>query len=158
MKKKTASKIVMYNKQHQQSRGRTLAESVPEETLTHSHPSWSSDILYHLPPFTTINGHLFVQFTCLTILSDNLSSGPLWSSSWSWTLNFILHAFLHPIIIIFSQHMPIPTQPVLLQYQWIMDMSSIPRLSLSYLLGSLSFSLTPHIHLTILIHKTNAIQ
>ena len=32
-------------------------------------------------------------------------------------LNFILHAFLHPIIIIFSQHMPIPTQPVLLQYQ-----------------------------------------
>jgi len=26
-------------------------------------------------------------------------------------------AFLHPIIIIFSQHMPIPTQPVLQQYQ-----------------------------------------
>ena len=30
---------------------------------------------------------------------------------------YILHTFLHPIIIIFSQHMPIPTQPVLLQYQ-----------------------------------------
>ena len=29
----------------------------------------------------------------------------------------ILHAFLYPIIIIFSQNMPIPTQPVLLQYQ-----------------------------------------
>jgi len=37
--------------------------------------------------------------------------------SWSWTLNFILHTFLHPIIIFFSQHIPIPTQPVLLQYQ-----------------------------------------
>jgi len=82
--------------------------------LTHSHPSWSSYILYQLPPFTTIHSILCVQFTCLTILFDNLSPGPLWSSSWSWTLNFILHTFLHPIIIFFSQHMPIPTQPVLL--------------------------------------------
>jgi len=82
-----------------------------------THPSWSSDILYHLPPFTTIHGILFVRFTSLTVLSDNLSPGPLWFSSWPWTLNFILYAFLHPIIIIFSQHMPIPTQPVLLQYQ-----------------------------------------
>ena len=90
---------------------------VPEETFTHSHPSWSSDILYHRPPFTTIHGILFLQFTSFTVLSDNLSPGPLWSSSWPWTLNFILHAFLHPIIIIFSRHMPIPTQPVLLQYQ-----------------------------------------
>jgi len=72
--------------------------------------------------------------------------GPLWSSSWSWTLNFILHTFLYPIIIFFSQHMPIPTQPVLLQYQ-----SSIPSLYLNSLLGSLSFSLTLHIQLTILI-------
>ena len=62
------------------------------------------------------------------------------------TLKFILHAFLHPVI--FSQHMPIPMQSVLLQYQC---MSSTPSLSLSSLLGSLSFSLTPHIHLTILI-------
>ena len=92
---------------------------VPEETLTHSHPSWSSDILYHLPPFTTINGILFVHFTCLTVLSYNLSPGPLWSSSLPWTLNFILHAFLHPIIIVFSQHMPIPMQPILLQYQML---------------------------------------
>ena len=76
-------------------------------------PTWSSDILYHLPPFTTIHGILCVQFTCLTVRSDNLSPGLLWS----WTLYFILHAFLHPVIIIFSQHMPIPMQPVLLQYQ-----------------------------------------
>jgi len=82
-----------------------------------THPSWSSDILYRLPPFTTTNGIHFVQFTCMTVLLDNVSSGSLWSSSWSWALYFILHAFLYPIIIFFSQHMPIPTQPVLLQYQ-----------------------------------------
>ena len=41
---------------------------VPEETFTHSHPSWSSDILYQLPPFTTIHSILCVQFMCLTIL------------------------------------------------------------------------------------------
>jgi len=64
-----------------------------------------------------IHGILFVHFTCLTIHSDNLSPGSLRSSSWSWTLNFILHTFLHPVIIIFSQHMHIPTQPVLLQNQ-----------------------------------------
>ena len=37
----------------------------------------------------------------------------LFGLSWSWTLYFILYAFLHPVII-FSQHMPIQTQPVLL--------------------------------------------
>ena len=88
-----------------------------KKTFTHSHPSWSLDILYHPPPFTTIHGILFAQFMSLTVLSDNLFAGPLWSSSWPWTLNFKFYAFLHPIIIIFSQHMPIPTQPVLLQYQ-----------------------------------------
>ena len=86
--------------------GKTLpfypGRPVPEETFTNSHPSSSSDILYHLPPFTTIHGILFVQFTSLTVLLDNLSPGPLWSSSWPWTLNFILHAFLHPIIIIWG--------------------------------------------------------
>jgi len=39
---------------------------VPEETFTHSHPSWSSDILYQLSPFTAIHSILCVQFTCLT--------------------------------------------------------------------------------------------
>ena len=48
-----------------------------------------------------IHSILCVQFTCLTVLSDNLSPGPLWSSSWSWTLYFILHTFLHPITIFF---------------------------------------------------------
>ena len=78
--------------------------------LTHSHPSWSSNILYQLPPFTTIHSIFFVQFMWQTVLFDNLSPGTLWSSFWSWTLYFILHAFLHPVTIFFSQHMSIPMQ------------------------------------------------
>ena len=69
----------------------------------------STYFLYHLSPFAMVHGILFIQLTCLTVLSNNLFTGPLWSSPWSWTLNFILHAFLHPIIIIFSQHMPMQT-------------------------------------------------
>jgi len=89
---------------------------VPEETFTHSHPCWSSDILYHLPPSTMIYSILLVQFACLTVLFHNLSPGPLWSYCWSGNLYVKLHTFLHPITF-FSQHMPIPSQPVLLQYQ-----------------------------------------
>ena len=76
---------------------------------THTHPD------HQLPPSITIHSILFVQFTCLTVLFHNLSPGPLWSSSWSETLYFILHTHFHPIIILFSQHMPIPSpsQPVL---------------------------------------------
>ena len=36
------------------------------------------------------------------------------STSWPGTLHFILHTFLHPIVLFFSQHMPIPSQIVLL--------------------------------------------
>ena len=85
----------------------------------HTHPDHQTSFInfLHLLRFTTIYSILYAQFTCLTVLFDNLFPGPLWSFSWPWTLNFILHAFLHPVIIFFSQHMPIPTQPVLLQYQ-----------------------------------------
>jgi len=91
---------------------------VPVETLTHSltpiliieHPLSSSSI-YNDP------WHPLCSFYMLDNPLGQPLSGPLWSSPWSWTLNFILHAFLHPIIIILSQHMLIPTQPVLLQYQ-----------------------------------------
>jgi len=82
-------------------------------TNTHSHPSWSSDILYQLLPSSTIHSVLLVQFTCLTVLFHNLSPGPLWSG----TLCFILHTFLPPLIIFLSQHMPIPSQTVLPKYQ-----------------------------------------
>ena len=57
-----------------------------------------------------IHSILPVQFMCLTVFLHSLSSRPLSSTSWSDTLHFILHTFLHPIIVIFSQHMPIPSQ------------------------------------------------
>ena len=56
---------------------------VPEVTFTHSHPSWSSDILYQLPPSVVIHSIATVQVTCLTVLFHNLSPGPPWTSSWS---------------------------------------------------------------------------
>jgi len=31
-----------------------------------------------------------------------------------WSLHLVFHTFLHPISVFFSQHMPIPWQPVLL--------------------------------------------
>jgi len=82
---------------------------------THSHLSGSSFILYQLPPpYTMIHSILSVQFTCLRVFLHNLSPSHLWSTSWSGTLHFILHTFLHPIIVFVLQHMPIPLQPVLL--------------------------------------------
>jgi len=52
---------------------------VPEETFTHSNPSWPSDILYQLPPSTTIHNILLVQSTCLTVspFSQPLSTSSL---------------------------------------------------------------------------------
>ena len=79
--------------------GTTRVGRYQNKTFTRSHPSWSTYFLYHLSPFATVHGILSIQLTCLTVLSNNLFPGPLWSSPWSWTLNFILHAFLHPIII-----------------------------------------------------------
>jgi len=89
-------------------------EPVPEETYTHSHLSWSSTILYQLPPSTTIHSILPVQWTSLKVVLHNLSLSPLWSTSWSGTLHFILHTFLHRITVFFSQHISMPSQPVLL--------------------------------------------
>ena len=78
---------------------------------------------------------LFVQFTCLTVFSHNLSPGPLWSSSWSGALYFILRAFLHPIIIFFLQQIPYHRS---LFCCYTNVMSSIPNLSVSSLLGNIT--------------------
>jgi len=51
---------------------------------------------------------------CLTVFLHNLCASFLLSTSWPGTLHFILHTFLHPVTVFFSQHMPIPSQPVLL--------------------------------------------
>ena len=88
-------------------------ESLPEETLNHP-PSWSSPILHQLLPSTTIHSILLVQIVCLAISLHNLCPCPLWSTSWSGALHIIFHTFLHSISVFFLQHMPIPSQPVLL--------------------------------------------
>ena len=108
---------------------------VPEETFTHSHPSWSSDILYQLPPSTTIHSIPLVQFTCLTVLFLNLSPGPLWSSCWSRIL-YSMHFFTQsssPFRNTCPYHRSCNTNV----------MSPVPNLTLSSLLGNLSFTLMP---------------
>jgi len=70
----------------------------------------ASSILYN-------HGILPVQFTYLIVFSHNLSPSFLWSTSWPGILHFILHTFLHPIIVFFLQHVPIPSQPVLLLFR-----------------------------------------
>jgi len=65
-------------------------------TPTHTYPDQQT-LFYQLPPSTTIHSILCVQFTCLTVLFHNLSPGPLWSPSWSWTLcsstSYSIHSF-----------------------------------------------------------------
>ena len=84
---------------------------------------------------------------CFTVFLHNLSPSPLWSTSWSGTLHFILHAFLHPVIV-FATHI----------HTIAACLAVVPRschlilVSLSTLyLELLSFILTSHIHLTILV-------
>ena len=91
-------------------------EPVPEETCTHP-PSWSSS-LYHLLPSIMIHGIFPVQITCLAIFLNNLSPCPLWSTSLFGALHLIFHTFLHPVIIFFLQHMPIPSTPTKHWRQW----------------------------------------
>jgi len=43
----------------------------------HTHTSWSSNILYQLPPSTMIYSILLVQFMCLAVLSQPLSRSSL---------------------------------------------------------------------------------
>ena len=57
-------------------------ESVPEETFTHSHLSWSSIILHRLPPSTAIHGILPDQFIGLTVFLHNLCPNLLWCFVW----------------------------------------------------------------------------
>jgi len=50
----------------------------------------------------TIRGILPVQSTHLTIFFHNLCPGFLWSTSWPGTLHFVLHTYIHPIIVCFA--------------------------------------------------------
>ena len=84
-------------------------------TRRNIHPLTLIVVINHpnlLSPSTTNHSILHIQSTCSTVFFHNFSPSFLWSTSWPGTLHFILHTFLHPIIVFFSQHMPIPSQPV----------------------------------------------
>ena len=102
------------------------SELVPEETFTHPHLSYT----HTSTPIVIFNNSLLASsiyfelwhLLCSIYMPDslffhNLSPSFLWSTSWPGTLCFILHTFLHPIIFFFSQHMPIPLQPVFPYYR-----------------------------------------
>ena len=79
--------------------------------LTYPDHQPSSISFFHLP--RSIASSLFNLRAWQSFL-HNLSPCPLWSTSWSGALHLTFHTFLHPISVFFSQHMPIPAQPVLL--------------------------------------------
>jgi len=74
-----------------------------------------------------------VQFTCLAVFFHNLST-------FSWVYLLAWHSPLHTLYISSPSHFAV-----------VPRLSSNPSLSLNPLLGTLPCSLTPHIHLTILI-------
>jgi len=111
-------------------------EPVPEETFTHSHLSWSLTILYQLPP----------SLTRLTVFLHNFYPSPLWSTSWSCTLHFIFHTFLQSLSSFCNTSHAIATC-----YAVVPKLCHLILVCLSTLLGTLSFTLMPHIHLTSLI-------
>ena len=109
--------------------------------------SCSPDILYQLPPSTTIDSFLFVQLTCLTVL---------FHTSVQVLFGFLLpwNPLLHTLCISSpSHHLFCNTFPYRRSLFCCNTsvMSSICNLFFSCLLGNLSFTLMLHIHLTILI-------
>ena len=91
-----------------------------------------------------------IQFAYLAIFCTTSLDVLFWSISWSGALHLIFHTFLHPISVFFLQHMSITSQPVFCQYYIIYHLFHHPLFEL-LTWKSLSFTLTLHIHLTILI-------
>jgi len=81
-----------------------------KHSSTHAHrghqSSLSAFFIYYDPWHPPYSIHMLYS-----LFPQSLSKS-LWSTSWPGTLHFILHTFLHPIIVFFSQHKPIPSQPV----------------------------------------------
>ena len=114
-----------------------------------THLSRWSAFVYQLSPSTMIHSILPVQFTCLAVFLHNLCPSPLWSTSWSGAppTSHSMHFFTQSVS---SFRNTCPYRCNLFCYSTKI-MSSIPSLSLSSLLRTLSFTLTSHIHLIILI-------
>ena len=112
-------------------------------------PIMSSIVPYLLPPSITIHGILSVQFTCMTVFFPQSPSkfsfvylGLAPSTSYS------IHFFTQSLSS-FCSTCPYYNRNLFCCSSEIM--SSNPSLPLNPLLETLSSSLTPHIHLTILI-------
>ena len=125
--------------------GTTWVGRYQKKIFTRSHPSWSTYFLYHLSLFATVHGILFIQLTCLTVLSNEQ---PLSRSSLVFPL--VLNRKLHTPCISSPNHHHLFAAHDRTNAACTAAISML-CLCLSSLLGSLSFSLTPHIHLTILI-------
>ena len=125
-------------------------EPAPEETLTHP-PSWSSSNLYQLLPSTTIHSiiasslfKLCASQSLCTTSFHVLFGLPLGlEASTSYSIHFFTQS-----VSSFRSTCPYHRNLFCCTSNII---SSIPSLSLNSLLGTLSFTLTLHIHLTILI-------
>ena len=123
-------------------------EPVPVETFTHSHPSWSSNIpicLLHLLRSMTsslFNPHALQSFSTISLqVFFGLPLGLAPSTSYS------IHFFTQSL---YSFRSTCPYHRNLFCCSTEI-MSFNPSLYLNSLLGTLSCSFMPHIHLTILI-------
>jgi len=108
---------------------------------------WSSSDLYQLLPSSTMIHSIFpVQLMCLTIFFHNLSPSPLvyllagMQPSTSYSIRFFTQSVssFHNTCWYHRSLFCCSTKII----------SSIPNLSVNSLLGTLSFTLTSHIHLT----------
>ena len=122
----------------QDYQGRPVPEEVP---TTHTHPDQRTSLINFIRP-TTIHSILCVQFTCLTVLFDNFTRSSL-------VLLMVLDPLLHtPCIsspnhhLFFAAH----SHTIAACSAVIPMLYHLYLVSLSSLLGNLSFSLMQHIH------------
>jgi len=93
------------------SRSTGLSRYLKKHSPTHTYHGYQSSLFCYLHLLRSMASSVF---NLRAWQSFPQSPNFLWSTSWPSTLRFILHTFLHPIIVFFSQHIPIPSQPVLL--------------------------------------------
>jgi len=77
-----------------------VARYQKKHSPTHTHPDHQKSSINFVHLLRSIASSWFNLRA-----SQSFSTGPVWSTPWSGTLYFILHTFLHPIIIFFLQHM-----------------------------------------------------
>ena len=95
-----ATRVSWYQKTHSPTHTRCGHQS---SLICFLHLLWSmASFLFNLPA---------------RVFFHNLSPSFLWSTSWLSKFHFMLHTFLYAIIVFFSQHMPMPSQSILLYYR-----------------------------------------